>query len=232
VSSLRRSLTRCSKLHLHRPPSKGAGGHARPLKLAFWTRLCIWQRRAKRKRPSFQTAPSAKTLDEICIHAHVSSKCAFGYELGGVYDAQELHELVADHVRGSVLELTRQLSSVGATYRKYPESRGKRRLQVPHPPLRHKGKFRLPLFHGASSSSGPARFQERSFVLSHEWMARATSVLRSSGSEWPASRFVTERSRQARRIVQLVHWAFSGRHRQIVSKPICPLASLVSYAPK
>jgi hypothetical protein len=33
-------------------------------------------------------------------------------------------------------------------------------------------------------------------VLSHERMAWTRSVLRSSGSQWPAGRFVTERSRQ------------------------------------
>jgi mannose-6-phosphate isomerase-like protein (cupin superfamily) len=38
------------------------------------------------------------------------------------------------------------------------------------------------------------------FVLSHERMAWTSSVLRSSGSQWPAGRFVTERSRQVRRM--------------------------------
>jgi hypothetical protein len=49
------------------------------------------------------TALNAKMLDRTCIWMHVSSKCALGCELRGIYGAQELHELVTDQVGGFVL---------------------------------------------------------------------------------------------------------------------------------
>ena len=45
------------------------------------------------------TALNAKMLDRTCIWMHVSSKCALGCELRGIYGAQELHELVTDQVQ-------------------------------------------------------------------------------------------------------------------------------------
>ena len=54
-------------------------------------------------RTEFYDGFECQMLDRTCIWMHVSSKCALGCELRGIYGAQELHELVTDQVGGFVL---------------------------------------------------------------------------------------------------------------------------------
>ena len=80
-----------SKLRLRRPPSKRARDHVRGL----ICKLC----------PSEAVVylPPSRKAYKASSKAALNTKCAFGCELGGVYGAQEFHELITDQVRGFVL---------------------------------------------------------------------------------------------------------------------------------
>ena len=80
-----------SKLRLRRPPSKHARDHVRGL----ICKLC----------PSEAVVylPPSRKAYKASSKTALNTKCAFGCELGGVYGAQEFHELITDQVRGFVL---------------------------------------------------------------------------------------------------------------------------------